>query len=329
MKKEIILSGMRPTGKLHLGNYFGALRNWVSLQDEYECFFEVADWHALMSDYAEPGKVRENSFDMVCVWLACGIDPKKSVIFRQSDVPEHLELYFILSTLTPIAWLERCPTYKEALANIEGNKIRNFSFLGYPALQAADIALYRADKVPVGVDQLPHLEFTREVVRRFNSYYDTEVMVEPDALLTDVLKLPGTDSRKMSKSYNNTIHITEDKETLEKKVLSMVTDPARIRVSDKGHPEVCSVFAYHNIFSSEATARISDECKAAQRGCVDCKRELIENMESSLGEFRDKYLYYTENPDKVNNILDDGNRRASERAKKNMRLFRDKMKYYG
>ncbi len=207
--RKVILSGMRPTGRLHLGNYLGALQNWVRLQDEYECFFEIADWHALMSDYKNPSDVWDFGLDMMCVWLAVGLDPKRCVMFRQSDIEEHLELFFILSTITPLGWLQRCPTYKEALENMkESEDIRNYSFLGYPALQAADIALYRANFVPVGVDQLPHLEFTRELVRRFNNLYETDIMVEPNEILNKVDKLSGTDGRKMSKSYGNTIYLT-------------------------------------------------------------------------------------------------------------------------
>jgi len=326
-EKEIILSGMRPTGRLHLGNYFGALKNWVELQDKYRCFFEIADWHALMSDYDKPEEVEENCWDMLCVWLSVGIDPSKSVIFRQSDIPEHLELYFIYSLITPLPWLERCPTYKEALRNIQDKDIRNYAFLGYPALQAADIAIYRANKVPVGVDQLPHLEMTREIVRRFNYLYSTEVMVEPAEILTKVTKLTGTDGRKMSKSYNNTIYLTENGDDLEKKVRSMVTDPERIHPTDKGHPEVCTVFEYHKIFSEDKVEQIEKSCAAGETGCVNCKKILFENLEKLISPIREKYNYYKENEEEVKKLLKEGNKTARETAKKNLSEFKKAMNY--
>jgi tryptophanyl-tRNA synthetase len=327
MKKEIILSGMRPTGRLHLGNYFGALKNWITLQDKYLCYYMIADWHAIMSDYDDPASVKENSLDMICVWLAVGLDPEKCVMFRQSDVLEHLELFFIYSALTPLPWLERCPTYKEALQNIKEKDIRNYAFLGYPALQAADIALYRANKVPVGKDQLPHLELTREIIRRFNGIYNTDVMVEPDALLTKVEKLTGTDGRKMSKSYGNTIFITEDKDSLVKKIKSMITDPARIHPTDKGHPDVCTVYEYHKIFTTDELKEIETKCKGGLTGCVQCKKILIERLEAVIAPIREKYKYYKENPEIVNKILEDGNSKAGEAAKANMNKFRKAMKY--
>ncbi len=326
-KKGIVLSGMRPTGRLHLGNFLGALTNWVDLQEKYRCYFEIADWHALMSNYENPEMIREHSMDMACIWLAAGIDPEKSVLFRQSDIPEHLELYFILSSITPLGWLERCPTYKEALSNIESNDIRNHAFLGYPVLQAADIALYRADSVPVGKDQLPHLEMTREIVRRFNHLYSTDIMVEPKEILTVVKKLKGVDGKKMSKSYGNTIFITENSENIKRKVKSMITDPARIKISDRGHPDVCSVYDYHKIFSKKCVKDIEKKCRNAQIGCVKCKDILTENLEKKISPIREKYIYYRENPQKVNKILKEGNRRASIAAEKNLREFRKAMKY--
>ncbi|MFH1415886.1 MAG: tryptophan--tRNA ligase [Elusimicrobiota bacterium] len=327
MTKETILSGMRPTGRLHLGNYLGALKNWVQLQDEYNCHYFIADWHALMSDYADPGFIKGYSMDMLCVWLAVGLDPEKCIMFRQSDVPEHLELFFILSTLIPLPWMERCPTYKEALENIDEKDIRNYSFLGYPALQAADITLYSAEKVPVGKDQLPHLEFTREVVRRFNNMYGTDVMVEPEPLLTEVQKLNGTDGRKMSKSYGNTILLTETEEDLRKKVMSMVTDPARIHPADKGHPEVCIPFSYHSIFSPGEVSDIESRCRSGSIGCVECKKMLLEELGNMLGPVREKYNYYIGHMEEVRAVLEDGNRRASEAAKQNLQKFRLAMKY--
>ncbi len=325
--KGVILSGMRPTGRLHLGNYLGALKNWVKLQDEYECFFLIADWHALMSEYERADRLRENSLDMLCVWLASGLDPERCVMFRQSDICQHLELFFILSALTPVSWLERCPTYKEAVENSSTKDIANYAFLGYPALQAADIALYRAGHVPVGVDQLPHLEFTREIVRRFNNFYGGDLIPEPEPVLTEVVKLSGTDSRKMSKSYGNTILITEEPKELSRKINSMVTDPGRARASDPGNPEICTVFEYHKIFSPEALPAVESACRNAERGCVACKKELGLNLEKLISPIREKYLYYKENSDKVTKILEEGNSRASSRARENMRIFRKAMRY--
>jgi tryptophanyl-tRNA synthetase len=321
------MSGMRPTGRLHLGNYFGALKNWVELQDEYLCYFAIADWHALMSSYDDPSSVNADGQDMLCVWLAVGLDPSKCVFFRQSDIQEHLDLFFIFSTITPLPWLERCPTYKEALQNIEEKDIRNYAFLGYPALQAADIAIYRADKVPVGKDQLPHLELTREIVRRFNHLYNTDVMVEPEELLTKVQKLTGTDGRKMSKSYGNTIYITEEKESLAKKVKSMITDPARIHPTDEGHPEVCTVFEYHNIFPDSDVKEIESSCKGGTIGCVACKKKLGAKLDDLIAPIREKYEYYKNNMDKVHKILEDGNSSAREAASSNLKMFRKAMKY--
>ncbi|MBN2406138.1 MAG: tryptophan--tRNA ligase [Elusimicrobia bacterium] len=325
-KKSVILSGMRPTGRLHLGNYLGALKNWVRLQDEYMCYYEIADWHALMSDFDNPGSVTELCRDMVCVWLAVGLDPDKCVMFRQSDVSEHLELFFIFATITPLGWLERCPTYKEALQNVQDKDLRNYAFLGYPSLQAADIALYRADKVPVGKDQLPHLELTREIVRRFNHLYSSDVMVEPDEILTEVQKLNGTDGRKMSKSYNNTILITEESADLKKKVSMMITDPERIHPDDKGHPEVCTVYEYRKIFSADP-ASVEKRCRGGSMGCVECKKGLLEDLEALIAPVREKYRHYRDNPGEVDRILGEGNRKAREAAAANLKKFREAMSF--
>ncbi len=327
MGKDIILSGMRPTGRLHLGNYLGALKNWVQMQDKYNSYFFIADWHALMSNYDDPVSVSRNCREMLSVWLAVGLDPEKCVIFRQSDIPEHLELFFIFSTITPLGWLKRCPTYKEALLNEDKKDIRNYAFLGYPALQAADIVLYKANKVPVGKDQLAHLELTREIIRRFNHLYDTDVMVEPDAVLTKVRNLKGTDGRKMSKSYGNTIYLIEEPDELKNKVNNMITDPARIRVDDKGHPEVCSVFSYHKIFNRKGAKELKKECTAGTVGCVACKKKLFNKLDDFIKPIREKYLYYMENPKKVNKILEEGNSRAKKTAAENLKLFKDAMNY--
>ena len=267
---------MRPTGHLHLGHLVGALQNWVRLQDTHECFFMVADWHALMSEYEHPERLHEYVSSNVTDWLACGIDPKRSVIFRQSDVPEHLELYTVLSMLTPLGWVERVPTYKEQLREVQGRDLATYGFLGYPVLQAADILLYKANAVPVGEDQIPHLELTREIVRRFKFLYQREVFPEPQALLTESARLTGTDGRKMSKSYGNTIALSDPEETVRKSVQQMVTDTQRIKMTDPGHPEQCFVCQYWKVFAPDRTAQVWEECRTSARGCSQNKRELAE-----------------------------------------------------
>ncbi|MFH1363600.1 MAG: tryptophan--tRNA ligase, partial [Candidatus Omnitrophota bacterium] len=247
MNKKTVLSGMRPTGKLHLGHWVGAIANWVRLEKEYKCFFMVADWHALMSDYEHPANIKENSLEVVKDWLACGIDPEKSTIFIQSRVPEHLELAMVFSLLTPLGWLERCTTYKEQLRELKGRMLATYGFLGYPVLQTADIALYNADSVPVGMDQLPHLELAREIIRKFHKLYKKNIFVEPKPILTAVPKLVGIDNRKMSKSYNNSINLSDSQETLKKKVFSMYTDPKRTRADIPGKVEGNPVFIYHDL----------------------------------------------------------------------------------
>jgi len=279
MKKGVILSGMRPTGALHLGNYFGALENWVKLQDEYECHFMVADWHALTTGYDDTEDLRKNINEMVADWLSAGLDPEKCIMFRQSDVKQHAELHLLLSMMTPLSWLERCPTYKAQLEALSDKEITTYGFLGYPCLMAADVILYKAEFVPVGEDQLPHLELAREMVRRLHSLYDTQIFPEPQPLLTQAKILPGTDGRKMSKSYNNTISLGEEPEAVRKKVMSMKTDPARIHKDDPGHPDICTVFAYQKLFNTpEKVDEIEAACKAGEIGCVQCKRALHEKV---------------------------------------------------
>lgn len=261
MSKKIILSGTRPTGNIHLGNYFGALENWVRLQEDYDCHFFIADWHALTTGYADTEKLKENTLSLMADFLAVGLDPDKSTLFLQSSVLEHAELFLLLGMNTPLSWLERCPTYKDLMANMGEKDIATYGFLGYPALQAADILIYKADFVPVGEDQLPHLEITREIARRFNYIYGKEVFPEPMPLLTKSKVLPGTDGRKMSKSYNNTIALADTPEEVKKKVMSMITDPARIRKDDPGHPDVCTVFAFHKVFNESMVPEIESSCK--------------------------------------------------------------------
>ncbi|MBI2105151.1 MAG: tryptophan--tRNA ligase [Candidatus Omnitrophica bacterium] len=281
-----VLSGMRPTGPLHLGHLVGALANWKALQGRYDCFFMVADYHALMSEYEHPERIREWSCDNVADWLAAGIDPSRSVLFRQSDVPEHLELFTILAITTPLGWVERVPTYKEQLREIEGRDLATYGFLGYPVLQAADILLYRAHAVPVGEDQLPHLELAREIVRRVQFLTKRELFPEPKALLTEAPKLLGTDGRKMSKSYGNTIALSASPEQIRSTAQKMFTDPLRIKMTDPGHPETCNVCNYWRIFNPAEADRLWEECRTSRRGCVQNKRELGEHLVRVTEPFR-------------------------------------------
>lgn len=275
MKKRI-LSGMRPTGKLHLGHLAGALKNWVELQEKYECFYMAADYHAFMSEYADPSAMKENIIDNVADFIACGIDPERSVIFVQSHVPEHLELDMILSAITPLSWLERCPTYKEQLREVEGRDLATYGFLGYPVLQAADILIYKANAVPVGEDQLPHLELTREIARRFHHFYKKEIFPEPEAILTQTPRLLGVDNRKMSKSYNNAVNLSDPPEEVRRKIKSMITDPQRIKKDDPGHPDICNVYSYYRFFFPGKSANLSEECRSAKVGCVADKEKLAD-----------------------------------------------------
>ncbi|MBN3039591.1 MAG: tryptophan--tRNA ligase [Candidatus Omnitrophica bacterium] len=327
MSKKIILSGMRPTGKLHLGHWVGALSNWVSLQDSYDCFFMVADWHALMSEYKDPSTINESTFDNVCDWLTCGIDPERSVIFVQSQVKEHLELLMIFSALVPLGWLSRCPTFKEQVQQLKDKEINTYGFLGYPALQAADIALYMADCVPVGEDQLPHLELTREIVRRFNFIYANEVLKEPQPLLTKAPRFLGLDLRKMSKSYNNYISLDEDDEEIDKKVSSMITDPARKTKKDPGHPEICNVYSYYSFFSPEMKQDVYKWCTKAEKGCVECKKILSGAIKEFIAPKREKKMEITARKDYVYDILDQGRKKAQAFAAKTMKEVRAVMKF--
>lgn len=317
MKKRI-LSGMRPTGRLHLGHLVGALGNWVKLQSTYQCFYMVADWHALMSEYEDPKGMAENSREIVRDFVAAGLDPEKSVIFVQSHVPEHLELAMIFSDITPLAWVERCPTYKEQLREIKGRELTTYGFLGYPVLQAADIAVYKANAVPVGIDQLPHLELTREIIRRFNSIYEKEVFPEPEPLLTKVPKLLGLDNRKMSKSYANFINISDTPETVEKKVTTMITDPERIRLKDKGHPDICNVFSYFSTFAGDAGVKdkVRDWCEGAKVGCTECKKNLAGMLSAYLEPVRARREKLTDSS--VDDIIREGAKKAREAAAETM-----------
>ena len=308
---KVLLSGMRPTGPMHLGHLLGALTNWKSLQEEYDCFFMVADLHALMSEYEDPTSVKEYIYEMVADWLAVGIDPEKSNIFIQSDVKEHLELAALLSNIVPLPWLERCPTYKEQLREVKGRDLTTYGFLGYPVLQAADILVYKASVVPIGVDQMPHLELTREIVRKFNNLYKEEVFPEPEALLTEVPKLLGTDNRKMSKSYKNFIALGDSDEVILKKVTSMITDPKRIKLTDKGHPDICNVFSYYKIFAKDKIDEAEDWCKNAKLGCTDCKKLLAERIIEHIKPYRDKREKLLNNRDYLRCLLKEGREKAS------------------
>lgn len=324
MKKRI-LSGMRPTGKLHLGHLVGALDNWMKLQEEYECFFMVADWHALMSEYENSASLSESSVDNVIDWLSVGIDPEKSTLFIQSRVSAHLDLHMIFSCLTPLGWLERCPTYKEQMREIKTRNLNTYGFLGYPVLQAADILVYKAEKVPVGEDQLPHLELTREIARRFNSLYKKEVFPSPDAILTKVPRLLGLDGRKMSKSYENTINLSDSGETVKKKISAMFTDPKRIKLSDKGHPDTCNVFSYYSIFTPEEKNEARHWCENAELGCTECKKKLASLLMAKLEPIHERRAGLSKNKSRVIDILEEGKLKAASVASKTMEQVRDAM----
>ena len=355
--RKRVLSGMRSTGKLHLGNYVGALDNWVRMQDAYECFFMVADWHALTTDYADTSRIKANSLDVVLDWLAAGLDPEKSVIFIQSHVPAHAELHLLFSMITPLGWLERVPTYKEQRDNIKDKDLGTYGFLGYPVLQSADILVYKADVVPVGEDQVAHVELTREIARRFNGLYRKEdsdsrasaglsrslasggaphslasgglsrsqasgegnVFPEPQSLLTPAPKLPGTDGRKMSKSYGNTILLTDPEAVLRQKLKTMVTDPARVRRSDPGNPDLCPVGDLHKIFSDRATMdKVNAGCRSAGIGCIECKSWAADALVQLLSPMQERRRKFEENPRLAWDILEAGTNRARKAAAETM-----------
>jgi len=327
-KRKRVLSGMRPTGKLHLGNYVGALQNWVGMQDQYECYFCVVDWHALTTDYADTSKVKENSLEVVFDWLAAGLDPEKSVIFMQSHVPAHAELHLLLSMITPLGWLERVPTYKEQRENIKDKDLGTYGFLGYPVLQAADILIYKADVVPVGEDQVAHIELTREVARRFNGFYAAtkRVFREPQSLLTPAAKLPGTDGRKMSKSYGNTIMMADPEPVVRQKLKTMVTDPARVRRSDPGNPDVCPVGDLHKIFSSKETmAKVNEGCRSAGIGCIECKGWAADSLLQLLSPMQERRRKFEDNPKLAWDILEAGSERARKVSGETMKDVRASM----
>ena len=328
--RKRVLSGMRPTGKLHLGNYMGALHNWVRLQDSYECYFCVVDWHALTTDYADPSQIVANRREVILDYLAAGLDPEKSVLFVQSAIKQHAELHLLLSMITSIGWLERVPTYKEQQENLRDRDLSTYGFLGYPLLQAADILIYQADFVPVGQDQVAHVELTREIARRFNQFYKrpdgSEILPEPQVLLTPSPKLPGTDGRKMSKSYGNTILLSDPEPVVRQKLKPMVTDPARIRRTDPGNPEVCPVFDLHKVFSNAETQQKAREgCTTAGIGCIECKGWVADAIVAELAPIQERRSKYESNSQLVTDILEEGTRRATARAEQTMREVRAAM----
>jgi len=324
MVRGRVLNGMRPTHKLHLGNYFGSVVNMVALQDEYECFYAIVDWHALTTGYENTEELQDNILDIAIDWLSAGVDPKKAVIFIQSHVKEHAELHLLLSMITPLGWLERVPTYKEQLRELKERNIHTYGFLGYPLLMAADILAYKADTVPVGEDQLPHLEFCREVARRFNHLYKP-ILPEPQDKLTKVPLLPGIDGRKMSKSYGNHIPMSASPDLIREKVQQMVTDPARIRKDDPGHPEVCTIAAFYKVFLPEGVDEVFDQCRAGEIGCVACKKRLTELIIGRMEPIYKKRQELEKRPDYIRDVLKEGAAQAREVAAKTLEEVRQAM----
>lgn len=324
--KKRILSGMRPTGPLHLGNLHGALLNWIQMQEEYECFYFIADWHALTSDYENTSMISEYTREMIIDWLSAGLSPDKSTMFIQSRIKEHSELFLILSMITPVPWLERNPTYKDQIVQLSNKDLSTFGFLGYPVLQAADIIMYKPSGVPVGMDQVPHVEITREIARRFNYLYG-EVFPEPEAILTKTPKILGLDRRKMSKSYNNAIFLSDKPDIISSKVSIMITDPQRARKTDPGDPEVCNVFEFHKIYTDKETINdIFPKCRTAKIGCVECKKIMAKNLSKALEPIRGKREYYEAHPALVDEIIEDGILKARKVAETTMEEVRASVK---
>ncbi|MBP7793322.1 MAG: tryptophan--tRNA ligase [Candidatus Goldbacteria bacterium] len=322
---QTILSGMRPTGKLHLGHLEGVLKSYVEMQDKYRAFYMVADWHALTTNYEKPEDVSVNIADMFKDWLSVGMSPDKSTMFVQSAVKGHAELYLLLGMFTPVPWLERNPAYKEMKRELNDRDLSTYGFLGYPVLQAADILIYNADKVPIGEDQRPHLELAREIARRFNYLYG-EFFKEPQEILTEMPKLPGIDGRKMSKSYDNAVFLSDTSDAVVKKVNQMFTDPEKAKKNDKGHPDNCVVHAFHGVYNADISKAITDECRKGQRGCVDCKMELAKKLNEVLEPIRQKRMEIEKKPDYVKDVMNAGNKNAREASEKTMSEVRKLMK---
>lgn len=322
MQKEVIFSGMRPTGRLQLGNLFGALENWVDLQNQgHRCFYCIVDWHAMTTAYDAPEEIKEYTGEILCDWLSAGLDPDKSIIFRQSDVKEHAELHLLFSMFTPLSWLERCPTYKDQIQQIDRTDLRTYGFLGYPLLQSADILLYKGTAVPVGEDQAPHIELSREVARRFNFLY-RRVFPEPKTFLNEYKLIPGLDGRKMSKSYGNVIHMTADPDEVAEKVRLMVTDPQRIRKTDPGDPDVCTVFKFRRIFDENDEEEFAPRCRKGTVGCVECKQNLAARMQKTLTPLYEKRQELKKNPDYLQDVLLTGAGKARAVARETMEEVR-------
>jgi len=319
---------MQSSGKVHLGNLIGALNNWVKLQDRYDCYYFVADWHSLTTGYADPSTIKESTRDLLVNFLAAGLDPEKCTIFIQSKVLEHAELHLLLSMITPVGWLERVPTYKEKQQELKDKDLSTFGFLGYPLLQTADIIIYRAKYVPVGIDQVPHLEISREIARRFNFLYK-EIFPEPEALLTEFPKVVGVDGRKMSKSYDNAIYLSDEPKVVEQKLRTMMTDPARVKRTDKGNPELSPVYQLHKVFSSkEEQAEVAQGCVTAGIGCIDCKKILIRNVFKVMAPIWSKRTELINSPDLLDDIAAKGTEKARKVSEETMRLVREAMGLY-
>ncbi len=326
MSRERVLSGMRPSGKLHLGNLVGALDNWRKLQEEYDCFFFAADWHALTTEYSNPANISESIREMMIDWLSVGLSPEKCVLFVQSRIKEHAELHLLLSMITPVPWLERVPSYKEQQRELDNLDLSTYGFLGYPLLQTADIIIYKAHRVPVGIDQVPHVELCREIARRFNFFYGP-VFPLPEPMLTEVPKLLGIDGRKMSKSYDNAIYISHSPQEIRLKVSQMFTDPNRIKRTDPGNPDICNVFSFHHVFSPpETVERVNVDCRRAALGCVEDKKHLAENIIAYLTPIHEERARYLESPHLVEEVVEDGCRKAQAIATQTMEEVRTVMK---
>jgi tryptophanyl-tRNA synthetase len=324
----IVLSGMRPTGRLHLGHYFGALQSWLELQEcnENKCYYMSADWHALTTDYSDTSKINDNTLDMVADWLAFGLNPKKSIIFKQSGVPQHNELFLILSMLTPLGWLYRCPTYKDQIKEIKHKDLNNYGFLGYPILMSADIILYMADIVPIGEDQLPHLEFTRNIVKRFNYFYGN-LLKSPHAKLTKSARVFGLDGRKMSKSYNNTILLTEDIDILRNKINKMFTDPLKVKKNDVGHPKQCVVFSFYKILNSKELFSVQNSCEFGLISCMKCKQNLIEILVEFIKPLNNKRQHLISDKKYLEEIINLGCNEAKKLASDTIKKIHNALQF--
>jgi tryptophanyl-tRNA synthetase len=323
MEKKRIVSGMRPTGRLHLGHVHGALNNWRSLQEDYQCFYFIADWHALTTEYENTEIIKKSTIDIIIDWITVGLNPEESVFFVQSSIKEHAELHLIFSMVTPLSWLERIPTYKEQLKEMAHKNLYTYGFLGYPVLQASDILMYKAHGVPVGEDQSPHVELTREIARRFNHFY-SYVFPLPELLLTPEAKILGIDRRKMSKGYDNAIFISDPKEMVNKKVSEMITDPQRARRSDPGRPEFCNVFTFHELYTDkEKVKEIDKGCRKASIGCVECKKIMASHLNKALSPIREKRAELESHLSIIENIIDEGNKKARKFAQTTMEEVRE------